>query len=138
MIEQVPARRAKLSLRLRSDRGVTLLEMMIVLALIALIAGTIGVGLLQKYKRGQGDIARMQIRDLSGNVQHYMISRGGCPSMQELVAHRFVPEEPRDPWGTAIVIRCPGQHDPDGADVLSYGPDKTEGTEDDIQSWRRR
>jgi general secretion pathway protein G len=40
-----------------------------------------------------------------------------------------------DPWGSPVAIRCPGQHDPDGVDVLSNGPDKKEGTDDDIGSW---
>jgi hypothetical protein len=41
----------------------------------------------------------------------------------------------KDPWGKDFVIHCPGTNDTDGADVISFGPDKQEGTPDDIKSW---
>jgi len=41
----------------------------------------------------------------------------------------------KDPWGKDFVLRCPGTNDTDGADIVSTGPDKAEGTGDDIKSW---
>jgi len=32
-------------------------------------------------------------------------------------------------------MRCPGTNDPDSADITSSGPDKADGTADDIKSW---
>jgi general secretion pathway protein G len=119
------------------DSGMALIEIMIVLALIALIASTIGVAAIRHYREGQVMTARIQVRDLSSRVGQFVISRNQCPTVDDLVAAKFVEAEPRDPWGTAVSIRCPGEHDPDGADVLSFGPDKQEGTGDDIKSWKR-
>ena len=42
---------------------------------------------------------------------------------------------PLDPWGEAYQYRSPGTHNKSGYDLFSKGPDKTEGTEDDIGNW---
>ena len=120
-----------------ADRGMTLIEIMIVLALIALIASTIGVMVIHRYRDGQIMVAQSQVKKLSQDVQQFMIVRNRCPSIEDLIGEDFASEPPRDPWGNAISVRCPGQHDPAGVDVLSYGPDKAEGTEDDILSWKK-
>jgi general secretion pathway protein G len=120
----------------RSEEGMTLIEIMIVLALIALIATTLTLTVVHRYKEGQVRTAQIQIREVAGNVHTFMIARGQCPTMDELVAGHYVRAEPRDPWNNLVTIHCPGEHDPDGVDVVSYGPDKQQGTEDDIRSWR--
>ena len=51
------------------------------------------------------------------------------PSYRELSKNDI-----KDPWGTPYTFKCPGTQDPDGADVISAGPDKQPGTEDDIKS----
>jgi general secretion pathway protein G len=119
-----------------ADRGMTLIEIMIVLALIALIASAIGVMVIHRYRDGQISAAQLQVKKLSQDVQQFMILRNRCPSIDDLIGAHFVRAAPRDPWGNAISVRCPGQHDPAGVDVLSYGPDKSEGTEDDVLSWK--
>lgn len=120
-----------------AERGMTLLEILIVLALIALITSAIGVMVIHRYRDGQIDAAHLQVKKVSNDIQQFMITRDRCPTMDDLVAARFVPAPPRDPWGSVISVRCPGQHAPEGVDVLSYGPDKAEGTEDDVRSWQR-
>ena len=42
---------------------------------------------------------------------------------------------PLDPWGEPYQYRSPGTHNKTGYDLFSKGPDKTEGTEDDIGNW---
>lgn len=47
-----------------------------------------------------------------------------------------------DPWGTPYELFCGKENLPPGATgsfaVMSYGPDKKMGTEDDIKSWEKR
>jgi general secretion pathway protein G len=43
----------------------------------------------------------------------------------------------KDQWGNAYVYRAPGQHNPTGYDLSSYGPDGREGS-DDIDNWSKR
>jgi general secretion pathway protein G len=120
-----------------AQRGMTLLEILIVLALIALITSAIGVMVIHRYRDGQISAAHLQVKKVSQDIQQFMITRERCPTMDDLIAARFATAPPRDPWGSPITVRCPGQHDPEGVDVLSYGPDKAEGTEDDVRSWQR-
>ncbi len=42
---------------------------------------------------------------------------------------------PPDPWGEPYQYKCPGVHNKDGYDLWSKGPDKTDGTDDDIGNW---
>lgn len=117
--------------------GFTLLEVMIVLAIIGLIAGGIGVTVFNQFKKGQVKIAKTTVGEISGAVQQYMMENNSeCPKgMEDLVAKKNLKKAIKDPWGRDFVIKCPGTNDTDGADVSSSGPDKQEGSADDIKSW---
>lgn len=117
------------------ETGMTLLEIMIVLALIGLITATIGRSILGRWKEGKKQTAQIQLRDLSSTIQQYLIARKGCPTIDDLVRENFLREVPIDPWGQPIVIYCPGHHDRDGVDLISFGPDQREDTDDDLKSW---
>jgi general secretion pathway protein G len=55
--------------------------------------------------------------------------------MDDLVAKNNIRKAFKDPWGKDFIIKCPGANDTSGADVSSSGPDKQEGTTDDVKSW---
>jgi general secretion pathway protein G len=114
----------------------TLLEVMVVLAIIGLITATIGRSQLARWREGKRQTAELQVRELSNTVQQYLLSRKTCPTVEDLVREDFLRKPPVDPWGTPLSLRCPGQHDRDGVDVLSFGPDEKEGTDDDLRSWQ--
>ncbi|MCG5054805.1 MAG: type II secretion system protein GspG [Myxococcales bacterium] len=123
----------------RGDAGMTLLEVLIVLALISLIAGTIGVAVFNNFKKGQIKAAKLNVKEVSGAVQQYMIDNNSeCPpTIDDLVSQKYLKKNNiKDPWGKPFTIKCPGDQDPDGIDVMSSGPDKQEGSEDDIVSWK--
>ena len=117
--------------------GFTLLEMMIVLAIIGLIASFVGVTVFNQYRKGQRKIAETTVKEISGAVQQYMMENNSeCPKgMEDLVAKKNMKKLIKDPWGKDFIIKCPGTSDTDGADISSSGPDKQEGTADDIKSW---
>jgi general secretion pathway protein G len=46
-------------------------------------------------------------------------------------------EVPLDPWGTPYVYECPGKHNPNHYDLMSMGPDKREGGDDDVTNWQQ-
>jgi hypothetical protein len=54
--------------------------------------------------------------------------------MDDLVAQKYMPRRQKDPWNKDFIIRCPGQIKTEGIDVISLGPDGTEGTADDIKA----
>ena len=117
--------------------GFTLLEVMIVLAIIGLIAGSIGVGVFKQFQKGQRNTAKISVKEIGDAVTQYMIENNNeCPKgMEDLVAKKNLKKAIKDPWGKDFTIKCPGTNDTDGADISSSGPDKQDGTADDIKSW---
>jgi len=60
----------------------------------------------------------------------------GPTSMKELVDARYLTKESTDAWGRPFVWRCPGEHYPFIAELISLGADGKKGTSDDLESWR--
>lgn len=120
-----------------AQAGFTLLEIMIVLAIIAMIAGGVGVALFNKFKKAQIQTTKMRIKAVRESVTQYMIETPSCPKgMDELLSGKYIDKDKmKDAWGGNIVLKCPGTNDTEGADVSSPGPDKQDGTADDIKSW---
>jgi len=133
-LEESPLKR-----RIRRDEssGFTLIEMLLVLALVGLVVAAVSSKLFHSFSSGRERTARLQVKDLAGPVLQYRIDNdNACPDDgEDLVKARLLGKAPKDPWGNPIHIRCPGQKDPSGADVYSFGKDEKEGTADDIGSW---
>jgi len=121
----------------RRQAGFTLLEIMIVLAIIAMIAGGVGVALFRNFQKAKVSTAKMRVKAARDSVTQYMIETPSCPhGIDELVTGKYLDRQnAKDPWGTSLSMKCPGTNDTDGADVSSPGPDKQDGTADDIRSW---
>ena len=134
---RAPWRRGFMARAAARDRGMTLLEIMIVLAIIALITGSVGLAVFGALRRGRIKTAKIAVKEIAGAAQQFMMDNNNkCPAgIDDLVAQRFLPKKPyKDPWNSDLILRCPAEADGDGVDVLSPGPDKAEGTADDIKS----
>jgi general secretion pathway protein G len=122
----------------RRTGGFSLLEIMIVLALIGMIGAGVAVVVNRSFQAAKVKIAKERIKEISQGVTTFMIdSNNSCPKgLEDLVGQKYVAKaSAKDPWGKDFTVRCPGQNDTDGADVISSGPDKADGTADDIKSW---
>ncbi|HMV65782.1 MAG TPA: type II secretion system protein GspG [Myxococcota bacterium] len=107
----------------RRRRGMTLMEVMIVLAIIILLMGVLTYGLQSMFSGAQADTARIQIQQIDQRISLYKIKKKKLPdSLSDLYKDEPVP---RDPWGNEYVFRSGGGKN--GYDIISYGADGHEG-----------
>ena len=121
---------------MRPTRGMTLIEILVVLAIIGLIVGGVSVVAFNAFAGAKVDQAANDVINVQKACEQYMLQKNDkCPkSLQDLKAAGVVSRVQKDPWGEDFVITCPGEHG-SAVDVLSYGPDKKQGGDDDIVSW---
>ena len=121
-----------------AERGFTLLEIMIVLAIMGLIVTGVSIKVFSQLKKAKTQAAKIGVKKIVDASGRFMAGPGaGCPKgLEELVAQgELSKNDAKDPWGAPYIFRCPGTQDPEGVDVISWGPDKADGTPDDIRSW---
>jgi general secretion pathway protein G len=135
-------------------RGFTLLEILVVLAIIGLLVGLAVKNVDRIFGDSQASIAKIFVNDsIKTGLVRYRIDMGDYPSTAEgLEALVSAPaaradrwkgpyidvkggKVPLDPWGEPYVYRYPGVNNKGGYDVFSKGPDKVEGGGDDIGNW---
>jgi prepilin-type N-terminal cleavage/methylation domain-containing protein len=125
----VPARMRK------PPRGMTLLEIMIVLAILALVMGLlVGPKVIAHFRSSQRSIAKMAVMRFANQdypiwaIQH---PQTPCPSAITDLDR----DAPADPWGTAYKAYCAPIHEV-AFGAASFGGDARENTDDDIRSWQ--
>jgi len=125
----------RLSAARRADRGMTLIEILVVLAIIGLIVGGIAVSTFGQFGDAKIKSARNEVMQIQQYCEMYMLQKNGkCPKdVQELKAAGIIKKATKDPWGEEYTIVCPGEHG--SVDVISSGPDKKPGGDDDVNSW---
>ncbi len=116
----------------KGQRGFTLIEIMIVIAIIGLIASLIMPNLLGRYEKSKEEVTRAQVEMLSSAVQAFIVDVGRCPTaLNELIAvtgtdpkwrgpYLSKKEIPMDAWGKEYQYKCPGENGP--FDLYSFGP----------------
>jgi general secretion pathway protein G len=135
-------------------RGFTLLEILVVLAIIGLLVGLAVTRVGGIFSSNQAVVAKLFVQSsLNTSLVQYRIQMGDYPSTAEgLRALLFAPAThaerwqgpyiespsgtvPMDPWGEPYQYAYPGVHNKSGYDLWSKGPDKQDGTADDIGNW---
>ncbi len=138
MIE-TPKKKTSLRKRLRSmnarrlaQEGMTLVEIMVVVIIMALIATAVGVAVLPKIKEARIKTARTDESTVKAAAEMWIADHNGqCPTVQQLVDDGELDrsKKTQDPWDHDYTIEC----QPDSVSVTSGGPDGQTGTEDDVR-----
>lgn len=140
--------------RRAGQRAFTLLEILVVLAIIGLVAGlaiTRVTGIFDDAKRQAAQL--FVTTSMKTPLTTYKIAMNDFPSTAEGLAALWAPpsqkaenwhgpygegsKPPLDPWGEPYQYAYPGTRNKGSYDLWSKGPDKTSGTEDDIGNWDR-
>ncbi|NOT12021.1 MAG: type II secretion system major pseudopilin GspG [Methylococcaceae bacterium] len=135
----------------RAETGFTLLELLVVLGIIAMLAGIVGPQVMKHMGESKVKAAKVQIEDLAATLDMYKLDLGNYPTTEEgLKALVESPDSakrwngpylrkskiPLDPWQNDYKYVFPGEHGK--FDLLSLGADGREGGEGedkDINSW---
>jgi general secretion pathway protein G len=131
--------------------GFTLVELLVVLAILGLLAGLVGPQVMKFLGSSKTKTAKLQIEDLVATMDLYRLETGRYPTGEEgLEALVTKPgnaanwngpylkkgDVPKDPWGFEYQYRFPGEHG--GVDIWTLGADNREGGDAenaDVKSW---
>lgn len=113
----------------RRRRGMTLIEIMVVITILGLIMAAVGVSVIPKLEEAKQDTARLDIKNIQSALKLYYTKKGKYPDtgtgLRALVETQNLDKIPLDPWGHEYVYMNEG-----GKPVLiSYGADGTQGGE---------
>jgi general secretion pathway protein G len=117
----------------RRSAGVTLFEVLIVVAILAMVAGGVAVFALPKYREAQISSAETGARVIRTAVQNWQAANNesSCPTISQLVQEKHLDpgQNTNDSWGQPYQLSCSD----DEVVITSAGPDKKKGTKDDIR-----
>jgi general secretion pathway protein G len=137
--------------RMNSKAGFSLVEMLIVIALIAVVVSLVVTQVGGIFGSAQEDAARQFVNhSLKAPLLKYRIDMGSYPTTEQgLRALLTAPQDagnrwrgpyierlPDDPWGRPYQYRFPGTRNQGGYDLWSWGTDGVESA-DDIGNWQQ-
>ncbi len=135
-------------------RGFTLVEVMIVIAIILALASLIGIAVFNRFGEAQENITKIQMKTVEDALESFRLDFNRYPTDEEGLnvlwssTNLENPEDedkwspylespsPNDQWDNPWGYRQISEYgDETKYDLWSYGPDGEEGTDDDITSW---
>ncbi len=140
--------------RSRREAGITLIEMLVVVTIIALFAALVAPRMMGQADRARRTAARAQVNSFMTALGQYKLDTGTYPTNEQgLAALRtkpeglngwqgpYLPQEiPQDPWGHPYNYKFPGEHG-DDPDIICYGANGQpggDGNDADIVSWKNQ
>lgn len=125
-----------------SMRGFSMIEMMVVVTLMAILAGVGTVLFMGQLESGKISTAQTQVSELAKALDLYKLQIGSYPTQSEGLEVLVSPSKgqpimeklPLDPWKRDFNYAYPGVHNPKSFDIWSDGPTGESG-ESAIGNW---
>jgi len=135
----------------QAQSGITLVEMLVVLAIIGLLAGLVGPAVLNQLGGAKTKTAAVQIKDFEQSLEMFKLDVGRFPTTQEGLKSLVTKPTgvngwngpylksglPQDPWNRDYMYKSPGEKSE--VDIYSYGQDGApggEGENSDVGNWK--
>lgn len=143
--------------RFRGRRGFTLVEVLVVLAILVMLVGMVVPRILGTQKKADISAARTQLGMFNAALEKYALDVKTFPTSEQGLSallqkpadldeaikwdgpYLNAQEMPKDPWGHDYMYAYPPTHGStlDRPDLWSTGPDGQDETEDDVVSWSK-
>lgn len=138
---------------LGNARGMTLIEIMVVLAIMGVIMALVGSNVMSRLASAKVQAAQVQMKNFEDALEQYHLDSDSYPSTEQgleaLITKPSVGKTPKrypakgylkggkvppDPWGESYTYYSPGTQGHE-YEIYSKGKDKQEGTDDDVSSF---
>ena len=118
-------------------RGMTLIEIMVVVGIMAIIGTALAFGFIGIFSDSQGDAANMQLQTISQGLDAYYVRHREYPDRLEVLVEAGMLEEKQleDPWKKPIVFNLTSANT---YELCSGGEDLAVGGQDDICKKREK
>ncbi|MGD0674261.1 MAG: prepilin-type N-terminal cleavage/methylation domain-containing protein [Polyangiaceae bacterium] len=121
------------STRRAASRGLTLVELVIVITIIGVLTAAISIGVIGAQKKANVQAARTACSTARQATMTWKAVHPSedCPTVEQLKVEKDLDTgfNIKDPWGNPYKLSC----DTDEITCTSAGPDRKEGTDDDIR-----
>ncbi len=112
-----------------SLRGMTLIEIMVVITILGLIASAVVIAVIPRLEEARRSRAELDIKSIESGLKLYYARKGNYPDtgtgLKALVDMQILDTLPKDPWGNDYVYTREGNQ----PIITSYGRDGAPGGE---------
>ena len=120
----------------RGQQGMTLIEIMVVIAIIGIVASAVGFGVTRYFGQAKIDACKAQIDNIANHLEMYLYEHDEYPSNLDVLTKKekgrgkaiLKKSQVKDPWKKKLKYSVKA----DGFGLCSGGPDKRDGGGDDI------
>lgn len=132
--KQVNAQHASTKAMRNAPRGMTLIEILVVIAIIGIVVTVVSVGVVGYLEDAKIQSTKTLVENVAKGASSYAVTHRRLPkSLEELVERKYVKKNQlQDPWQNELEYSPGSGGGIDDFELCSKGPDGTSGNEDDI------